>query len=674
MRITNMTGIRIGVDTGGTFTDFVIAIDGVLVVRKIPSTPDDPARAICSGIQEFIDSIPYPFIIHGTTVATNSLLERKGGRIALITTKGFEDVIFIGRQVRKDLYSLKGEDRRPLLPRSRCFGLEERTSPAGKAEKKISGFELSAALKRIKSNRVEAVAVSLINAFANPLNENFIRQKLEAENIPFSLSSDILPEHREYERTVVTAVNAYLMPIISQYLKKLELKLKNAYLRIMQSNEGYISPEIAKAEPIRTALSGPAGGVVGAFHLGKSIGIEKIISFDMGGTSSDVCLINGEIQRTNECKIGDFPIRLPIIDIHTVGAGGGSIAYVDSGGSLRIGPRSAGADPGPACYGKGNFPTVTDANLFLGRLVPEFFLGGEMNIYPERSHQVLQNLAKKINKTPLETASGIIQIANASMEKAIRVISIERGFDPRDFSLISFGGAGGMHAIEIAANLKIARVVVPKNAGVLSAMGLLMADSIKDYSKSVLKTVEFITENEINKHFNELGHRSIQDMKNEGFRQEDIKISLFLDLRYLGQSYEITLPYPRGKALTSIVSAFHDAHERLYSYQHPGRPVEIVNIRLKTIGVTKKIRLKKFRKQKATPSAKSIMKKQTLYYRGKEYQIRVYVREFLEPGNRILGPALAVDHESTTFLPPLYSLEVDGLGNLVMGKTIKSNG
>ncbi len=674
MRITIMTGIRIGVDTGGTFTDFVIAIDGVLEVRKILSTPDDPSRAICNGIQEFIEVVPSPFVIHGTTIATNSLLERKGGRIALITTKGFEDVIFIGRQVRKDLYSLKGEDRRPLLSRSRCFGLEERTTPTGKVEKKISGFELASILQAIKTKRVDAVAISLINAHANPLNENFIRQKLEAENMPFSLSSDILPEHREYERTVVTAVNAYLMPVISQYLKKLEIKLKKAIVRIMQSNEGYTSPEIAKTEPIRTALSGPAGGVVGAFHLGKSIGIEKIISFDMGGTSTDVSLINGEIQRTNESKIGDFPIRLPIIDIHTVGAGGGSIAFVDSGGSLRVGPRSAGADPGPACYGKGNFPTVTDANLFLGRLVPEFFLGGEMEIYPDRSHQVLKNLAKKINKTPLETASGIIQIANASMEKAIRVISIERGFDPRDFSLISFGGAGGMHAIEIAANLKIARVIVPKNAGVLSAMGLLMADSIKDYSRSILETVENTTRNEINKHIHELGHRSIQDMKNEGFRRENIKISPFLDLRYFGQSYEITLPYSRGNDLKSIVSDFHEAHERLYSYQHPGRPVEIVNIRLKAIGITKKIRLKKLRKRQATPSAKAIMKKQMLYYRGKEYQTWVYIREFLERGNRISGPAVVVDLESTTFLPPLYSLEVDGLGNLVMGKTIRSDG
>ena len=664
-----MREVRIGVDTGGTFTDFVIAIGDILEVRKIPSTPDDPSRAICDGIQEFLEISPSVSIIHGTTVATNSLLERKGGKIALITTKGFEDILFIGRQVRKDLYSLKGEDRRPLLPRRHCFGLEERTTAAGKVEKRIAAHELKALLRPIKNMRAEAVAVSLINSFANPRNEKFIRRVLEAENILFSVSSDILPEHREYERTVVAAVNAYLMPVISRYLESLERKLKSPGLRIMQSNEGYISPDIARAEPIRTALSGPAGGVVGAFHLGRSIGLKKIISFDMGGTSSDVCLIDGEIQRTNESKIGDFPVRLPIIDIHTVGAGGGSIAHVDSGGSLRVGPQSAGADPGPACYGKGNFPTVTDANLVLGRLVPEFFLGGDMKISPERSHRVLQGLAEKINKTPLETASGIIRIANANMEKATRVISIERGYDPRDFAFISFGGAGGMHALDIASSLKIAKVIVPKNAGVLSALGLLMAASIKDYSRSILKTAERTSKKDLGIHLRELQRIGVGEMKKEGFKQDEIKISLFLDLRYLGQSYEITLPYrPEDAAPLSFVSDFHAAHRRLYSYHHPERQVEIVNLRLKCIGITEKIRLKKMRLRQKTPPERAVFKKQRLYYEGREYQAAAYKRKYLEPGNRISGPALIVDKESTTFLPPQHILEVDGFLNLIMEK------
>lgn len=666
--------IRIGVDTGGTFTDFVIAIDGVLEAQKIPSTPDDPSRAILFGIQEYLGISSSPLIIHGTTVATNSLLERKGGRIALITTKGFEDILFIGRQVRKDLYSLKGEQRRPLLPRTFCIGLEERTTAAGKIEKAVSSHDFKTTLNAIKAKNVEAVAVSLVNSFANPLNERFIRDQLKAENILFSISSEILPEHREYERMVVTAVNAYLMPVISQYLKSLERKLPIPNLRIMQSNEGYISAKIAKAEPIRTALSGPAGGVVGAFHLGKSIGLKKMISFDMGGTSSDVCLIDGKIQRTNESQIGDFPVRLPIIDIHTVGAGGGSIASVDSGGSLRVGPLSAGADPGPACYGKGNVPTVTDANLVLGRLVPEFFLGGEMKLFPERSQRVLKNLATKIAKTLVETASGIIQIANANMEKAIRVISIERGYDPRDFALISFGGAGGMHAIEIASNLNIAKVIVPKNAGVLSALGLLLADSIKDYSKSILKSAELATPKELEKQLYELQKKSFRDMKKEGFPPENIQMSPFLDLRYLGQSYEITLPFrPTKSSHLSFLSDFHKAHQRLYSYHHSGRPVEIVNIRLKSIGVTKKINLKKRQIREEIPSKRALLKKQKLFYRGKEHMASVYMRESLESGNRILGPALIVDQDATTFLPPTYSLQVDGLLNLIMEKSVKSD-
>ncbi len=664
-----MKEIRIGVDTGGTFTDFVIATDGILEVRKIPSTPDDPSRAILEVIQKYIEASPSLSIIHGTTVATNSLLERKGGRIAVITTKGFEDVLFIGRQVRRELYSLKGENRRPLLPRSHCFGLEERTTAAGIVKKKISDSELRSILLAIKTKHVQAVAVSLVNSYANSLNEQFISQKLKEENILYSLSSDILPEHREYERTIVVAVNAYLMPVISQYLMTLEHKLKPANLRIMQSNEGYISPERAKAEPIRTVLSGPAGGVVGAFHLGKSIGLEKIISFDMGGTSSDVCLINGEIHRTQESKIGDFPVRLPIIDIHTVGAGGGSIAFVDRGGSLRVGPQSTGADPGPACYGKGNLPTVTDANLVLGRLVPEFFLGGKMKIFPEKSHQVLQNLATKINRTALETASGIIQIANANMEKAIRVISIERGYDPRNFALISFGGAGGMHAIDIASNLKIAKVIVPKNAGVLSAQGLLMANSIKDYSQSILKIAEETSKKEIEKHLHKLQTKSNQDMEKEGFQQKDIQLFPFLDLRYIGQSYEITLPYrSENRDDLSFVTDFHAAHQKLYSYHHPGRHVEIVNIRLKSIGVTKKIALKKLHKQQEIPSKQAFLKKQTLYYEQKKFLASAFRRDCLTPGNKISGPALIADHESTAFLPPAYVLEIDGFLNLIMRK------
>jgi len=664
-----MAEIRIGVDTGGTFTDFFISINGKFEIKKIPSTPSNPSLSIIEGIKEFVRSSVPLLVIHGTTVATNSLLERKGGKIALITTKGFEDIIFIGRQVRLNLYSLKAEPRVPLLSSKHCFGIKERTSSAGKIEINISTVELNKILNKIEKIHTEAVAVSLINSFANPANEKIILKELKKKKIMVSVSSKILPEYREYERTTVTVVNAYLMPVISQYLTDLTKKMPEAELRIMQSNEGHISPATAKKEPIRTALSGPAGGVVAAFHIIKAAGFQKIITLDMGGTSSDVSLIDGKIRRTNESTIGNFPVRLPMINIHTVGAGGGSIAYVDSGGSLRVGPQSAGAVPGPACYGQGIYPTVTDANLILGRLSPEFFLGGRMKIFPDKSLNILKILSKKINKSIIETAAGIIEIANANMEKAIRVISIEQGFDPRNFALFSFGGAGGMHAVEIAANLKMPKVIIPKNAGVLSAIGLLLADSIKDYSKSVLKLTEEIKWEKLEGYFAKLCQKSLNDMQKEGFKPEQVKIFRFLDLRYFGQSYEITIPVT-GKNFhgLSFVSEFHNTHQKLYSYHHHDRPVEIVNIRVKAVGINKKIRLKKFSIENQDPK-NAFFKKQTLFYKGKKLTASVFKRSMLKTGNMINGPALVVDHESTTFLPPAYTLKTDSFLNLIIQKT-----
>jgi N-methylhydantoinase A/oxoprolinase/acetone carboxylase beta subunit len=660
--------MRIGVDTGGTFTDFVIHHRGQLQIKKVPSVPQNPSLAILEGIKEFLET-PYSFlIIHGSTVATNALLERKGARIALITTKGFEDILFIGRQVRKKLYSLKGEKREPIVSLDFCFGLDERTTVKGKIEKKASLDELKEILAKIKSLKTEAVAVSLINSYSNSSNEKIIHRELDKEKILSSISSNILPEYREFERTATTAMNAYLIPIINTYLSNLEAEIKEANLRIMQSNEGYILPSKAKQEPIKTALSGPAGGVVGAFRLAKLAGFRNIITFDMGGTSTDVSLVDNKIRRTNESIIGDFPLRLPVIDIHSVGAGGGSIAYLDRGGSLRVGPQSAGADPGPACYGRGTSPTVTDANLILGRLDADYFLDGKMKIYPERSFKAVEMLAKKINKSLLETAAGIIEIANANMEKAIRVISIERGIDPRNFALFSFGGAGGMHAAEISTHLKMKKIIVPKNAGVLSALGLLLADSIKDYSKSILKNVEELKENELESHFAQLREKSLQEMQVDGFQARDISLLPFLDLRYLGQSYEITIPYKtssKSRKILPFVSDFHKAHQKLYAYYHAQRPIEIVNLRLKAIGISKKIKINKFPSATKDPE-KAFLKKQPVFYAKKKHSASFYKRPLLEPDNEISGPALILDYASTTFLPPSFKLSVDEFLNLII--------
>ena len=663
------SGTRIGVDTGGTFTDFVIWKDGRIFNKKILSTPPNPAQAILEGLAEFLGLADPLFIVHGTTVATNALLERKGGRIALVTTAGFEDVIFIGRQTRRRLYNLQPEDRFFLLPQERVFGAKERTLPQGRVEIRMTQAEASRLTRKVRASGADAAAVCFLHSYVNPENEKIMAGELRRAGIMASVSSLLLPEHREYERITATAVNAYLMPVMDRYLSELTRRIGPAELRIMQSNEGYIAPARARLEPIKTALSGPAGGVVGARHIAKAAGFRNIISFDMGGTSTDVSLIEGAIQRSHESRIGDFPIRLPLIDIHSVGAGGGSIAYRDTGGSLRVGPQSAGADPGPACYGKGDLPTVTDANLCLGRLDPEFFLGGRMRIDAGRSRKVIARLARSIGKTPGETALGIIDIANANMEKAIRVISVERGTDPRSFGLFSFGGAGGMHAVEMAAHLRMPAVIVPRNAGVLSAFGLLLADSIKDYTKSLMKTDAEASLEDLGREFARLEAVARLDMKEDRFADRDLLVEPAVDCRYLGQSYEITVPFRKARTPeAAFLGEFHKRHKKLYSYRHDRRPVEIVNLRIKIVAVTPKVPLTR-EPERASLDPRAVLKRQAIASGRQTASGTVYDRSRLSFGNTLTGPALAIDPESTTYLPPGYSLKVDEYLNLVIRKS-----
>ena len=658
--------VRVGVDTGGTFTDFVIWKDGRLSNRKVLSTPRDPSQAIFEGISDVLKEGPSVFIVHGTTVATNALLQRKGGRIALITTAGFEDVLAIGRQTRRELYSLQPESRFELIPAGRRFGLRERTLSSGRVERPISQAEVRRTIAKIRRSGAEAVVVCLLHAYANPRHEEIVARELQRAGLLASISSRLLPEYREFERMSTTATNAYLMPVMDRYLGELDRRLGRAELRIMQSNEGYISPARARLEPIKTALSGPAGGVVGARALARAAGYPNIVSFDMGGTSTDVSLIEGGIRRTHESRVGDFPIRLPIIDIHSVGAGGGSIAFVDRGGSLRVGPKSAGADPGPACYGQGDLPTVTDANLCLGRLDPEFFLGGKMRIYPERSRAAVGALARRIGKSERETALGIVAVANANMEKAIRVISVERGHDPRAFALFPFGGAGGMHAVEMAEHLGMPTVVVPRNAGVLSAFGLLMADPVKDYTRSLMKPDSEVSVDGLEKEFRKLEAVSLRDMSADGFAAKDVVLERSLDCRYLGQSYEIDVPFRKARAAgRAFLEAFHARHEKLYSYRHDRRPVEIVNLRVKAVAMTPKIPLVKERGSSVL-DPRAILRKQSIFSGRRAHEGTVVDRTRLRPGNGVRGPALIIDPESTTFLPPGYAARVDAYANLVV--------
>jgi N-methylhydantoinase A/oxoprolinase/acetone carboxylase beta subunit len=660
--------IRIGIDTGGTFTDFIIWRDGRLFNRKVLSTPRDPSLAIFEGLGDLLEGTVAVFIVHGTTVATNALLQRKGGRIALVTTAGFEDVLAIGRQTRRKLYALQPEDRFELVPAERRFGLRERALASGRIERPVSRADVRRTIARIRRAGAEAVAVCLLHSYANGKNEEIVAAELAKAGLLASISSRLLPEYREFERMSTTATNAYLMPVMDRYLGELDRRLGRAELRIMQSNEGYITPARARLEPIKTALSGPAGGVVGARALARAAGYPNVVSFDMGGTSTDVSLIEGGIRRTHESRVGDFPIRLPIIDIHSVGAGGGSIAYTDRGGSLRVGPRSAGADPGPACYGKGDLPTVTDANLCLGRLDPGFFLGGRMRIHPDRSRRAVGALARRIGKSELETALGIVAIANANMEKAIRVISVERGHDPRAFALFPFGGAGGMHAVEMAAHLGMPTVIVPRNAGVLSAFGLLMADPVKDYTRSLMRPDSEVALGDLEKGFRELESAGLGDMASDGFAAKDIVLERSLDCRYLGQSYEIDVPFRRARTLeAAFLEAFHRRHKKLYSYRHDGRPVEIVNLRLKAVALTPKVPMPEERRASGL-DPRAVLRKQPIFYGRRSHAGAVVDRSLLRTGNRLRGPALVIDPESTTFLPPGYVVRVDGYGNLVARK------
>src|SRR5438309_3967185 len=490
------SNFRIAIDTGGTFTDCVWVERGRVRMLKVFSTPADPSEAIAAALRK-IGAPDSLIILHGTTVGTNTLLQRKGARVALVATAGFEDAIEIGRQARPKLYDFFFDRVEPLVPSERRFGIEERTASDGKILEAASRKELAPLLKRLREAHPEAIAISLLFSFANPNNESAVAQACRSLALPISVSHEILPEFREYERTSTVVVNAYLQPVVQKYLENLARRAHSSRgksnIFLMQSSGGITALTSAAREPVRTVLSGPAGGVVGAAAMARRSGFDHIIGFDMGGTSTDVCLVAGTAQTTNEADIAGLPVRVPMLDIHTVGAGGGAVARFDAAGALRVGPESAGADPGPICYGKGEQPTVTDANLLLGRLSPQKFLGGEFTLDVTRTRRIVERWLKDNQKflrpglrTPEEFARGVIRVVNATMEKAIRVVSIERGFDPRDFTLVAFGGAGGMHACDVAQALGIPRVLVPAMPGALSAYGILVSDIVKDYSRTVL--------------------------------------------------------------------------------------------------------------------------------------------------------------------------------------------
>ncbi len=694
--------LRIAIDTGGTFTDciWIDPASGHLRMLKVFSTPSDPSRAIVEAVKKITNSADL-ILLHGTTVGTNALLERKGARTALVTTRGFEDVIEIGRQARPKLYDFFFDRVEPLVSKDLRFGIEERTAPDGELLTEVKSEALRILADQIAQARPEAIAISLLFSFANSKNEQSVAHALKPLGLPLSISHEILPEFREYERTSTVVINAYLQPVMQKYLQNLRRdvagnvslstsktadfsssltrseeerpfraakanKKKGALapeprIFVMQSSGGITALSTASREPVRTVLSGPAGGVVGALATARASGFENIIAFDMGGTSTDVSLVEGEIKTANDAQIAGLPIGVPMLDIHTVGAGGGSLARFDAAGVLRVGPESAGADPGPICYGRGTQPTVTDANLLLGRLQPTRFLGGDFILNLERTRKVTKEWLKKqrSNLSLEKFAAGVIRVVNATMEKAIRVVSIERGRDPRQFVLVAFGGAGGLHACALAESLRIPQVIIPAFPGALSALGILASDVVKNYSRTVLLRVKGkVPQEKLSREFRALEQNARDDFRAESW---DGKPLLFpsVDVRYRGQGYELNIPVS-----PNLLKVFKEEHRRRYGYIHRNREIELVTLRLRAT-----LKSSDVETGAAVPQAKrgkiSTPKAQVLFD-GKKHKTQIYAREDLQPRKQYSSPAIITEYSATTVIPPGKRFQIDEANNLLI--------
>ena len=663
----DMSDAILGVDIGGTFTDFTLVDQGEVRVFKTSSTPDDPTRAVLAGIRELEASLVTD-ISHGSTVATNALLEYKGARTALLVTEGFEDMLEIGRQNRPALYDFQVERPPQLVSPDLRIGVRERLDSDGRAVIVLSAGEAQRIAEQVKESGAGAVAISLLFSFRNPEHERLLVEALVASGVDafISVSSDLLPEYREYERTSTVVVNAYVGPPMARYLQRLE-EAVGRRLRIMHSGGGSLSPKKASQEPVRTLLSGPAAGVVGAFHVASRAGFPQLITLDMGGTSTDVSLCPGRVQETTSAQIGGYPTRMPTIDIHTVGAGGGSIARVDPGGALLVGPESAGADPGPACYGRGERVTVTDANLVLGRLDTGSFLDGRMSLDAERSRFCVERLASDLGQDVVTTAEGVLRVANATMERALRTISLERGFDPRHFTLLAFGGAGPMHACALADGLGMSSVLVPPHPGVLSALGAALADVVKDYSRTLLLRESEMDAEALRDSFRPMEQQARADLERDGFRGSQLKLQRFLDLRYVGQSYELTVPCPPlgARAAQSAARRFHRAHRQRYGHSEPSQTTEVVAVRLKAIGPVEKPAIDPEPLASADAGA-AFIEERDVVFGGRPQATGCYDRSLLRPGSTFPGPALVLQMDSTTVIPPGWTARVDGFCNLIL--------
>ena len=656
--------MQAGVDIGGTFTDLVLSDRGRLRIHKLLSTPHNPARSMLEGLEAITPggTAALTQVAHGSTVATNAILERKGARSALITTAGFRDVLFIGRQERPMLYDLHPTIPPPLIPRQRCYEVPERLDFRGDLLQPLDIDALDTALEQIERDGVDSIAVCLLFSYVNDRHEQLIKQRILERGIvkdewQIVLSSQVLPEFREYERASTIALEAYVRPVMSRYIGQLEADLpRRTSLRIMKSDGGVMRASRVRQQAIHTALSGPAAGVMGAFYVAKTAGFDKIITLDMGGTSTDVALIDGQPQPRPESTIDDLPLRVRMLDIETIGAGGGSIARVDAGGALRVGPESAGAKPGPVIYGAGGENvTLSDANAILGRLDADHFLGGNMPLDLGAGIEAMGALARQVGFSTIATAKGVVDIANVNIDRAIRRVSIARGHDPRDFILVAFGGAGPLHACEAAERLDIPRVLIPHTPGVLCALGLLIADVAVDYSQSVmmLATPESVAGLEAIQRA--LLKQARAELQREETSEEAMRFSVSVDMRYLGQAYELNLPFS-----ASLVEDFHDLHEATYGHALRTRKVEIVNLRVQGTGIVEKpeIEYQELRANVALPFAQ---KESPL-----GAMIKLFHRVALNAGDTFTGEALVFQMDSTTYVPSGWQAAVDGYMNIVM--------
>jgi N-methylhydantoinase A len=676
--------LRIGVDIGGTFTDLYMAASDGVRACKVPSTGPDFVRGVVSGLEALAADAgglePGHTLVHGSTVATNALLTRCGARIALVTTRGFRDVLHIGRQNRPRLYELKVRKPAPLVDHADCYEVDERVGADGRVVRALDREATRQVLGRIAESGVRGIAVCLLFSFLNPRHEQVIGELAAELGLDATLSSQLLPEFREYERASTVAVNAYVKPATTGHYESLGRECRERgtrYLRIMQSNGGQISAEAAGREPVRTILSGPAGGVVAGLYHARLLGVESLVTYDMGGTSTDVCLCDGGPASTTEAVIAGCPIRVPMIDIHTIGAGGGSIARLDAGGALQVGPQSAGANPGPACYGRSGDPTVTDANLMLGRILPQRFLGGRFTLDVSAAERAIEGLARQMNCGVAEAARGVVEVANAHMTRAIKRVTAQRGVDPSSLVLVSFGGAGGLHACALAAALNMPAVLVPPNPGILSATGMLLADLIKDFSVSMsggcfLKTGEFKPPDLYGEEpptvlpaalqalrgaISDLMNLAARAIQREGFDQDDGVLERLVDMRYQGQSHELTVPLESLSDVDRLLAPFHAEHERRFGYAAVDEPVQLVTARIRAV-VPVDQPVVPVPENTGVPVESAIVGAQEVTF-DRPAETLVYDRAKLEPGHEFPGPALVVEDHATTLLPPAWRAHVE---------------